>query len=108
LIKTLKNHSQQPHHFNQKNVMTEITNQIRRGIFPHQLTHQIFFISLSHIISTLFSFFSLIFFSHLPHLSHTIMSLFHGHEGFFVKRLNREKIKNMKKYYLNEIVIINS
>jgi hypothetical protein len=29
LMKILKNHSQQPHHFNQKNLMTEITNQIR-------------------------------------------------------------------------------
>jgi hypothetical protein len=45
-------------------------------------------------------------------ITRTIMSLFHGHEGFFVKRLkilNRERIKKYeKKYYLNEIVIINS
>jgi hypothetical protein len=40
------------------------------------------------------------------------MSLFHGYEGFFVKRLkrlNRERIKKYeKKYYLNGIMIINS
>jgi hypothetical protein len=48
-MKILKNHSQQLHHFNQKNLMTEITNQIRWGIFIQQLTHQIlFYISLSH------------------------------------------------------------
>jgi hypothetical protein len=72
-MKTLKNHSQQPHHFNQKNLMTEITSQIRPGIF----THQLYFYFLSPTIAIHFFIFLLSFFSHVharPELITTSLS----------------------------------
>jgi hypothetical protein len=71
----------------------------------------LFHLSLSHDVHFFFLFF-FSFSSPISHFSHTIISLFHENERFFVKRLkrlNRERIKKYEnKYYLNGILIINS